>query len=133
MKWTKAEKEFVAMARVARLATVDSQGTPHNVPICPLLANGKLYFGTEAGAKKVRNIRANGRVAIVFDDYTEAWGHLRGTMIQGAARVLAREQFRAFRKMIYTKYLQYESTSPLIEGEAAIVEVTPRRKFSWGL
>lgn len=133
MKWTKAEKDFVAPARVARLATVDAKGIPHNVPICPLLDKGKLYFGTEAGAKKARNIKANANVALVLDDYTEAWGNLRGIMIQGRARVVDTRKFRELRKKLYTKYLQYESTSPLTEGDAAIVEIIPQKKFNWGL
>jgi len=72
MRWRKTEKDFVESARVARLATTDAKSIPHNVPICPLLDNGKLYVGTGAGAKKVRNIEANANVALIFDDYTEA-------------------------------------------------------------
>jgi nitroimidazol reductase NimA-like FMN-containing flavoprotein (pyridoxamine 5'-phosphate oxidase superfamily) len=133
MKWRKAEKNFVDSARVARLATVDAKGIPYNVPICPLLHSGKLYFGTAAGAKKVRNIKASAGVALVFDDYTEAWEHLRGIMVQGRARVVSARNFRGLRKKLYTKYLRYESTAPLDEGEAVIVEVIPQRKFSWEL
>ena len=133
MKWRKAERDFVDSARVARVATVDAKGIPHNVPICPVFDNGKLYFGTEASAKKVWNIKANANVTLVFDDYTEAWEHLRGIMIQGQARVVNTQRFRAIRKKIYTKYLQYESTAALTEGDSTIIEITPRKKFAWGL
>jgi len=133
MKWTKAEKEFVGTARVARLATVSPEGIPHNVPVCPLLDSGKIFFGTEAKAKKVRNIDANPRVAIVFDDYTEAWKHLRGIMIQGTARIVTAREFRSVRQKIYAKFLQYQSAAPLGEKDSAIVEVTAEHKLSWGL
>jgi nitroimidazol reductase NimA-like FMN-containing flavoprotein (pyridoxamine 5'-phosphate oxidase superfamily) len=133
MQWSKREADFVGPQRVARLATVDQDGVPHNVPICPLLDNGKLYLGTEARARKVRNIKANPNVAIVFDDYTEAWGHLRGIMIQGKARVLASREFRRLRKKLYLKYLLYEDSAPLREAECAIIEIVPTKKFSWGL
>lgn len=133
MRWRKAEKEFVVRARVARLATVDGRGVPHNVPICPLLDNGKLYFGTASDAKKVRNIQSDAHVALVFDDYTEAWNHLRGIMIQGQARVVRTPQFRSLRKKLYGKYLQYESASPLNDDDSVIVEVIPKTKLSWGL
>jgi nitroimidazol reductase NimA-like FMN-containing flavoprotein (pyridoxamine 5'-phosphate oxidase superfamily) len=133
MKWTKAEKDFVDPLRVARLATVGKDGIPHNVPICPLLYEGKIYVGTEARAKKVRNILANPHVAIVFDDYTEAWGHLRGVMIQGGARVVGPAEFRRLRKRLYSKYDLYESQAPLTDGDTAILEILPAKKFSWGL
>lgn len=132
MKWRKAEKDFVNVARVARLATASREGVPHNVPVCPVFDNGRIYFGTEAGVKKVKNIRANPQVALVFDDYVEAWDQLRGILIQGTARVVEQKKFRRLRKKIYAKYLQYEATAPLEEGESVIVEVTPRHKFSWG-
>ena len=103
MRWREKERSFVDSARVARLATVGSNGAPHNVPICPLLHNDKIYFGTGASAKKVLNLKNNPNVALVFDDYTEAWGHLRGIMIQGRARVMPSKRFRALRKKLYTK------------------------------
>jgi nitroimidazol reductase NimA-like FMN-containing flavoprotein (pyridoxamine 5'-phosphate oxidase superfamily) len=130
--WSKAEKEFIATARVVRIATVGADGVPHNVPVCPLLDRDRIYFGSEAEGKKVRNIRANPVVTLVFDDYTEDWAHLRGVMIQGRARIVNRQEFRTLRKRIYAKYLQYESSAALAEKEAAIVEITPERKFSWG-
>jgi len=133
MKLTKRERDFINTARVARLATVDARGIPSNVPVCPLFDGGKIYLGTEARAKKIRNIQTNPHVALAFDDYTNAWAYLRGIMIQGPARVVNRREFRALRKKLYAKYLQYPVEAPLTEGAAAIVEVTPQRKFSWGL
>jgi PPOX class probable F420-dependent enzyme len=133
MKWTQAEKAFVEPQRVARLATVDAGGIPHNVPICPLFLDGKIYLGTAADARKVRNIQANANVAIVFDDYCEAWGHLRGIMVQGRARILSAQDFRRLRKALYAKYHLYEAAAPLNTKESVIVEISPQRKFSWGL
>ncbi len=133
MEWTTAEKDFVSSSRVARLATVNSEGIPHNVPVCPLLDGDKIYFGTEAQAKKVHNIKANRNVAIVLDDYTETWSNLRGIMVQGKARVVNTEELQRVRQKIYSKYLQYESEAPLTEEDSVIVEITLQKKFSWGL
>jgi nitroimidazol reductase NimA-like FMN-containing flavoprotein (pyridoxamine 5'-phosphate oxidase superfamily) len=133
MKLTAKEKDFVQCLRVARVATVASDSVPHNVPVCPLLENNKIYFGTERGARKMRNIEVNPNVTVVFDDYTEAWEYIRGVMFQGTARVVNAKEFRQFRKKIYAKYSQYERRSPLGDRDSAIVEVTPTRKFSWGI
>src|SRR5213075_585161 len=97
MKLTTKEKDFVQCLRVARVATVGSDGVPHNVPVCPLFENNKIYFATERRARKVRNIEANPNVTIVFDDYSEAWDYLRGVMFQGKARMVAAKEFRTFR------------------------------------
>jgi len=138
MRWTKSEKEFLSSARVARLATVDAHAVPSNVPICPLFVDGKLYIGTEANAKKVRNIKAIPNVALAFDDYSENWKQLRGIMIQGRATIMGSrgrdsKRFRELRRKLYSKYPQFEVSSPLNEGESSIIEVKPEYKLSWGL
>ena len=133
MKLTAKEKEFVQWQRVARVATVGSDGVPHNVPVCPVFEKDKLYFGTARNARKAGNIRANPNVTVVFDEYSETWNNLRGVMFQGEGRIVNAKEFRGLRKKIYAKYLQYESEASLGERDSVIVEVTPRRKFSWGL
>src|SRR5215475_8253360 len=80
MKLTTKEKGFIESLRVARVATVSPEGVPHNVPVCPLFERDKVYFATERNAKKLRNIKVNPRVTVVFDEYTEAWNYLRGVM-----------------------------------------------------
>jgi len=133
MKLTTKEKDFVQWLRVARVATVGSDDVPHNVPVCPLFENNKIYFGTERSARKMRNIEDNPSVTIVFDEYGEAWDYLRGIMLQGKARIVDTKEFREFRKKIYAKYPQYERNAPLGDRDSVIVEVTPERKFSWGI
>ena len=133
MKLTKAEKDFMQSMRVMRVATVDSDGVPHNVPVCPVLDKDRIYFGTEREARKIRNIKANPRVTVVLDEYTEAWDYLRGVMIQGKARIVTAAEFRRLRKQIYAKYPQYETQAALGERDSVIVEIKPERKFSWGL
>jgi nitroimidazol reductase NimA-like FMN-containing flavoprotein (pyridoxamine 5'-phosphate oxidase superfamily) len=133
MKLTKTEREFLDALRVARLATVDANGIPHNVPICPLLSDDKIYLATEAGAKKVKNIEANPNVALAFDEYTDVWSRICGVMIQGKARVVGPREFRQLRNKFYAKYQQYESVSPIGDTDSAILEITPERKFTWGL
>jgi nitroimidazol reductase NimA-like FMN-containing flavoprotein (pyridoxamine 5'-phosphate oxidase superfamily) len=133
MKLTKTEKDFIQEMRVMRVATVDAKRIPHNVPVCPVVARDKIYFATERKARKIENIKANPNVALIFDEYTEAWDYLRGVMIQGTARIVTTTEFRALRKRIYAKYAQYESKAALGERDSVIVEVKPEKKFSWGL
>jgi nitroimidazol reductase NimA-like FMN-containing flavoprotein (pyridoxamine 5'-phosphate oxidase superfamily) len=133
MKLTQKEKEFLQCMRVARVATINSNGTPHAVPVCPLIDKDKIYFGTERKARKVRNIEANPNVTVLFDEYSECWDFLRGVMIHGKARIVKTAEFRRLRKRIYAKYLQYESKAALGERNSVIVEIQPESKFSWGL
>jgi nitroimidazol reductase NimA-like FMN-containing flavoprotein (pyridoxamine 5'-phosphate oxidase superfamily) len=129
----KAYAEFVARARVVRVATADARGLPHVVPVCAVVDGDRLWFGSGDDARKVRNLRANTRVTLVADDYSEAWDGLRGVMVAGTATIHGRgPRFRRARTLLYAKYPQYPTDAALDEGDSVIVEVTPTHVFAWG-
>jgi nitroimidazol reductase NimA-like FMN-containing flavoprotein (pyridoxamine 5'-phosphate oxidase superfamily) len=132
MKLTKDEIEFITSQNVARVATVSRERIPHNVPVCPVLDAGKVYFGTETNAKKIRNIKANPHVAIVFDVYSNSWKKLRGILLQCEGRVVDQPEFKKIRRKLYAKYPQYETEAALEPEDSVIVELSPAKKFSWG-
>ena len=49
MRLEKAEAEFVEWERVCRVATADSDGGPHAVPVCHVLVDGGIYFAAKTG------------------------------------------------------------------------------------
>lgn len=125
---------FVRSQRVARVATVGRDGVPHNVPICAVALGGRLYFASEAKARKVRNVRRNPAVALAFDHYTENWKQLAGVMIVGQAAIIDQgAPFRRARQALYRKYRSYARVAPIEEGDSVIVCITPIDSFSWGL
>jgi len=133
MRLRKRDATFLERARVVRVATADREGVPHVVPVCPVLANGRLYFGSGNDARKVANLRANPHITVVADDYSEAWDGLRGVMMVGEARLHARgPTFRRARRLLYAKYPQYEPEAALGVGDSVIVEITPTHVFAWG-
>lgn len=133
MRLKKAEAEFIQWERVCRVATVGASGWPHSVPVCYVLADGKIYFASGSDAKKVLNLKASPRVAMTIDLYSDHWATLKGVMIQGAARLIERgPRFRKVRALLYAKYPQYPDAAALDEKDSVIVEVTPTRVFSWG-
>ena len=101
MRLRRAHAEFIALQRVAHVATVNAHGIPH--------------------------------VAVSADEYTEAWGRLRGVVVSGTARVHARNPtFRRIRRRLYAKYLQYPAEATLGDRDSIVVEITPQRVFAWG-
>ena len=134
MRLKKALATLIEQERVCRVATANPSGIPHVVPVCHVLADGKLYFGSAADAKKVVNLKANPRAAVTVDLYSDAWAHLKGVMVQGTARLLERgPRFRKARALLYRKYPHYPDEAALEESASVIVEVSPTRVFSWGL
>ncbi len=134
MRLKKSVAQLVEWQRVCRVATVDARRTPHTVPVCHLLTDGKLYFASQKNARKVRNLRATPKVAVTIDLYSDDWTQLKGVMIQGTAAFIEKgSRFKKFRKLLYSKYPQYPDKAALEEGESVIVEVSPTNVFSWGM
>jgi nitroimidazol reductase NimA-like FMN-containing flavoprotein (pyridoxamine 5'-phosphate oxidase superfamily) len=129
----RAYAEFLGLQRVVHVATADPRGTPHVVPVCAVVADGRLYFASGRRGRKIAHLRANPQIAVSADDYTEAWAGLRGVAVSGTARLHARNAtFRRIRRLLYAKYPQYPTEAALGEADSVVVEVTPRRVFAWG-
>lgn len=132
-KLAKDAAEFVVWERVCRFGTVSGEGMPHVVPVCHVFADGKIYVGSGDDATKVRNIKANPRVTVTVDAYSDHWAGLRGVMLQGTATVIeGGPRFRRARRRLYDKYPQYPKEAALAETDSVIVEVTPSHAFTWG-
>ena len=105
MRLTKSVAKFLTWQRVCRVATAGKAGVPHVVPVCHVVDDGKVYFGSESQAKKVAHLRANAHAAVTVDVYDEDWSNLKGVMIQGTAVLIERgPRFRKIRRLLYDKY-----------------------------
>ncbi len=123
---------------MAHMATADAGGAPHAVPICYAFDGLHLYSVIDLkpkrvaarGLKRVRNILANSRVAIVIDDYDEEWEKLAYVLIQGPAEVLegGEEQRRAV-TLLREKYQQYRDMDI---DEGTVIKATVERVTAWG-
>jgi PPOX class probable F420-dependent enzyme len=134
MRLKKRVADLIERERVCRVATVGRAGMPHLVPVCHVVDGGKIYFASGDDGRKVLNLEANPRIALTVDLYAEAWTHLKGVMVQGTGRLIAKgPRFRRVRALLYRKYPQYPEEAALDESDSVIVEVTPGRVFSWGL
>jgi nitroimidazol reductase NimA-like FMN-containing flavoprotein (pyridoxamine 5'-phosphate oxidase superfamily) len=130
---TKTLADFVAWERVCRVATSGAAGVPHLVPVCHVVAGGKIYFASGDNGRKVKNLRDNPRVTVTVDVYSDHWGTLKGVMVQGRARLIERgPRFRRIRDRLYRKYPQYPREAAISPSDSVVVEVTPTRVFSWG-
>jgi len=134
MRLKKAMANLIEWERVCRVATADEAGMPHLVPVCHVVAGGKIYFASGNDGRKVLNLKANARIALTVDLYSEAWANLKGVMVQGTATLIEKgPRFRKTRALLYRKYPQYPDEAALDESDSVIVEVTPTHVFSWGM
>jgi nitroimidazol reductase NimA-like FMN-containing flavoprotein (pyridoxamine 5'-phosphate oxidase superfamily) len=125
--------DFVTWERVCRVATTSSAGVPHLVPVCHVVAGGKIYFASGDDGRKIGNLRENPHVTVTVDVYSDQWSALKGVMVQGRARLIERgRRFHRVRALLYRKYPQYSREAALSPSDSVVVEVTPTRVFAWG-
>ena len=84
-----------ASARVARLATLQPDGSPHLVPVTFAVDGDALAFAVDAKPKttqrlqRIRNIERDPRVSLLVDEYADDWSRLWGcasTIAAGGGR-----------------------------------------------
>ncbi len=102
MTAAEARKRF-ASARVARLATADSSGQPHLVPVVFAVEGDSIYTVVDAKPKRtaelrrMRNVRENPAVVLLADHYDEDWSALWWARADGRGRVLEPDEPEARR------------------------------------
>jgi uncharacterized protein len=134
MRLKKSVAKLIEWERVCRVATVGQDGMPHLVPVCHVVADGKIYFASGNDGRKALNLKANPRVAVTVDLYSDAWANLKGVMVQGTTTLIDKgPRFRKIRALLYRKYPQYPDEAALDESDSVVVEVTPAHVFSWGV
>ncbi len=129
-----------AKARIARLATTDTDGRPHVVPMVFALASerdtGKarsgdtVYSAVDAKLKRstslrrLANIAANPRVAVLVDHYEEDWHALWWVRADGRGRILDADEpeGRDAIARLMARYPQYREQPP--RGPVVAIDVT---------
>lgn len=134
-------REFLRLARIARLATSDQAGVPHNIPLCFWFdEEARFYFVidqkpkrlTARGLKRMRNIAENPQVALLIDHYEEQWTALAYVLVHGEAEQVEEpgEYMLALRNL-RDKYPQYRTMSLSFESNL-MVRIEALRVHVWG-
>ncbi len=133
------ERAFIDAAKVAHLATTDSSGEPHVVPVCYAYDGQRFFIAVDEKPKKpgrtlkrIRNIEETGRAALVIDRYDDVnWSRLAWLMARGSAEMLGPEDAEHARIVaaLRDRYAQYQE---MALERAPIIAITPERITSWG-
>ena len=132
------ERTFAERQRVGHLATADTAGMPHVVPICYAVVGDKFYFVVDEkpkrsrrGLKRLRNIAANAQVALVVDQYDEDWSRLAFLLVQGqAAPVTDPSEYAAVLEALRRRYPQYRGMALQFDLHP-MVRIAPQRHHLW--
>lgn len=134
------ERTYLQTARVARLATADSDAHPHAVPVCYALLDDdtiatpideKPKTSAPRALRRVRDIETNPRVALLVDHYTDDWTRLGWLRVLGTATLLdpGDDTHDSAVTALRNKYDQYHDHA--LE-DRQIIHITPGSTTTWG-
>jgi PPOX class probable F420-dependent enzyme len=139
MTFTDRQRQYITAARVARLATADTEGRPHVVPICFTLHDSDIVTPLDEKPKhvdqrdlrRVQDIHANDSVSLVVNHYRDNWATLGWVQVRGTAHLVGPGEaghagaIAALRE----KYDQYKRHQ--LE-ELPIIRIAVSHVVSWG-
>ena len=108
------------------------------IPICYAFEGSHIYSALDLKPKsvasrrlkRVKNVMANPRVAVVIDDYSEDWNALAYVLVHGVAEVVEDAEEQAYAEhLLRRKYRQY--TEFLAPG-CTVLKITVERVSGWG-
>jgi PPOX class probable F420-dependent enzyme len=131
---------FLARARRAHLATAGADGAPHVVPVCfAVLDRQTLAFAIDDKPKapgrtlrRLANLRANPRFALVVDRWDEDWSRLAYVLVSGRGATIDDPARRGIAvAALRARYPQYVAMN-LDGARHAVIELAVERVHVWG-
>jgi general stress protein 26 len=136
---------LIERARVARIATVSSNGRPHVNPLWYMVDDGRIVLGTSLHTLAARNAAANERVQVLFEDESSPDDE-RELRVDGTATVRTDPALlKRYRRAIARRYmmtprglvnlLRHARQWPAFRrhvssGESCVIEVEPTG-YTW--
>jgi PPOX class probable F420-dependent enzyme len=127
-------RRLLAAVPIVRLATVGEDGRPHLVPVTFAVHRGSVYTAVDHKPKSTRdlrrlaNVRANPRVALLADHYEDDWSRLWWVWVDGRAQVVEDTARMAEPvRLLADRYAQYRGRPP----EGPVIAITIDSWTGW--
>lgn len=119
--------------KILHLATIDSKGVPHLVPVWYKYIGKKFYIGTNTKTVKAKNIAKNSKVCLCVD--VGVWHPIDGIMCTGKAKIIkdqhAVKKIAGIILLRYFKSLKEKSAKQLLDQTDCVIEITPLKTRTW--
>ena len=126
-------ERFLRKQKILHLATIDSRGVPHLVPVWYKYIGKKFYIGTNTKTAKAKNVTKNKNVCFCVD--AGVWSPIDGVMGTGKAKIITQKDLvkKIAGKILlrYFKTLKEKSAKELLDQTDCVIEITPIKVKSW--
>jgi len=107
-----AIKQYIAGARVCRIATVRPSGEPHVIPVCPVFdGDTTVHVDLDPRSVTAAALRSTPRITVLIDDYHDDWSKLRKVLLRCTAEPIVGGERDAAWARIRQKFPQHAEIS----------------------
>ena len=117
--------EFLEQSRVATMATIGPDGTPHLVAMWYAVIDGQIWFETKAKSQKAVNLKRDSRVTVLIES-GHTYDTLKGVSFEGTATVV--DDPEALWKVGVSVWERY--TGPYTEEMRPFVEIMLNKRVA---
>lgn len=131
-------QNLLSMRLIAKLATVDEDGSIHLVPMWFLRVDDDIYIPTSHDTHKFRNLKKRPHASVMID-ISRAGLNLKGVLIRGRVELVEGQEARRINRSIHLKYVTQEAlgdagvSSYLSKGDDVTVKIHMDRMITWNL
>jgi PPOX class probable F420-dependent enzyme len=131
------QREILAQRRIASVATVGPDGTPHLTATWFVFDGDAFLLAIPSSSVKARNLRSNPRLAVMID--VRQAGHELGISVSGTAEILEGDAARDVVARVHAKYLTGEALADPGVGPAfaafddLAIRLEPQRWITWDM
>lgn len=123
---------FLERSLIAKLGTINEDGSVHIAPLWFRYQDGELLFGTQVITRKIRNIERNNQVTVLIDGTEPA---IQAVLIYGTAK-LDYDDIITKRTRIFEKYMPAEAAPQFAQNlaqryEMVVIRVRPERMVTF--
>jgi nitroimidazol reductase NimA-like FMN-containing flavoprotein (pyridoxamine 5'-phosphate oxidase superfamily) len=131
-------EDLLTEAVLARIGTARNN-QPHVVSVWFLWDGEAVWISAFSGTRKVKELRANPKLAILIEPRDLADSPIQAVLFEGPAEVIAapRELVEEMALRIYTRYMGPEGVlapdpqSWIVDPENTLIKLIPSKKYVW--
>lgn len=111
-------EEFITGAKIARICSINKDGSIHAVPVWYYYENRKLIIGTPKTSRRLGNIRRNNNVTVLIDEFSQ---QTKAVIIYGKASIDEEDMDEAAHS-IFRRYMSEEEAKGYWKGLSELTE-----------
>ena len=130
--------DLLSKTLIANLATTDSDGGIHIVPMWFKKMDNAIYIPTSSKTHKYKNL-VQRAYALTMIDISLSGLNLRGVLIKGKAQLILGDKAKVLNRLIHLKYVRTEAfgnpsiSNYLSTGDDVTIKMDIEKIISWNL